>query len=400
MFLETFKSRIIAMTLAMTTLSVAFFGYGLAGIYYAHMQKCVSRSLGFLANIIEHEYDLDSYSSDLNAQILQNYQIKKVLTGGLIDDFRVEHSSSITITDDRIYHAIALDGANELLVSSSKDKIDSELRDMVIEKWLYFLSGFIIAASLIVLLIRYLFVPFNTLVNHCLTCQDPDTKPKAVSGGIELQALRNAIIALQQRISKLQKIQHETMKALTHELKTPLAQMRLRLDLADQKGEWNRDSIVQSRDEIDSISSKITEILYQSNTNIEMININIYNKLQLWLDELKSLQEHKNLEISTNITQDMTILIKKEPFERVFRTLLENSINHSKNGSKIYINYTNRVFEITNSIGSSDEKIILSSKNGLKIAKTICEHYGWRLSHISSKDEYIATLELKKAPQS
>ena len=45
MFLKTFKGRILAVSLGMTIVSVSIFGYGLAGIYYQHMHKCLYRSL-------------------------------------------------------------------------------------------------------------------------------------------------------------------------------------------------------------------------------------------------------------------------------------------------------------------------------------------------------------------
>lgn len=396
MFLKTFKSKIVAASLSMSIISVLLFGYGLAQIYYQHMQKCVSRSLGFLATIIEHEYNIRHFNNHLGDKIIKNPQIDKILHGGLIDDFKIESVDSFS--ENRIYQKI--NPSKNVYISSSNSKINSELKNMIIKKWLYFLTTFIISIAIIVILIRYLFLPLNSLVNHCLTCSDPDSKPTPVSGFLELQALRDSIITLQQRISSLQKIQHESMKALAHELKTPLAQLRLRIDIADENSEWNQEQIGLAREEIDEISHKITQILEKSAVMGGLVNINIKNRISLWVEKLESLYKYKNLYINIDIDENKTITVKKEPFERVFTTLIENCINHSENNSQIYITYDDNKFILKNSIGDANSGIISSTKHGLQIAQTISKHLNWNLYHTKTDKEYISYLELKTAPLS
>jgi signal transduction histidine kinase len=395
MLLKTFKGRILAVSLGMTIVSVAIFGYGLASIYYQHMQKCLNRSLSFLTNIIVHEYTLSEWNSRLEQDIRQNDQVRNVLKGGLIEDFKIEmetiepHSSS-----DRLYRSIALDDGRYFTISSSTKKIDEELVSMIGSRWGFFLIGFLFTSGLIYFLIRLLFAPFNQLVNHCLTCENPDNKPDVVRGGREVMALRDAIATLQQRISGLQNAQRQTMKALTHELKTPLAQLRLRIDIADQNGEWKSDAIASSREEIDAISGKITLILHENERIVSLEKIVIRNFLEKWIDEMKPLWEHRDLQFKLDIPHETMILLPRVPFERVARILIENALNHTAKGSTIVIRFKEGTVQIENHLGGDHPLLIHSSGVGLKIAQTLCEYYGWQMSDEQDETHYRVTLVL------
>lgn len=396
MLLKTFKGRILAVSLGMTIVSVVVFGYGLAGIYYQHMHKCVARSLKFLTNIIIHEYDVSRWEPRMNTIILKNDQIQNVLRGGLIDDFQIEVASKEPMnTKERLYHSTPLPEGGFLSISSSTARINSELVSMIASRWFFFLLGFIFTSGIIYLLIRHLFAPFNQLVNHCLTCDDPENKPDAVSGGIEIEALRDAIATLQQRISGLQKAQHDSMKALTHELKTPLAQLRLRIDIADQKGEWKSDAIASAREEIDTISEKITHILHETERTEKKETIYLKELIEKWIEELKPLWQHRKLEFVLQIPDTSTALLPKMPFERVARILLENALNHTCQGSRIIIRYQQGVLELENRVCiHQSTPLIHSTGVGLEIARTLCEYYGWKLDDIQEETLYRATLTL------
>ncbi|HEX5623664.1 MAG TPA: HAMP domain-containing sensor histidine kinase [Sulfuricurvum sp.] len=395
MFLKTFKGRILAVSLGMTIVSVTIFGYGLASIYYQHMEKCLSRSLSFLTNIITHEYDLSHWSPQMEGEIRKNEQMQSILKGGLLEDLRIEMVSAEPVSvEDRLSRSSLLSDGRYLVISSSTAKIDDELINMMASRWFFFLLGFLFTSGLIYVLIRLLFAPFNELVNHCLTCDDPDNKPDAVSGGTEIVALRDAIATLQQRISGLQKAQHDSMKALTHELKTPLAQLRLRIDIADQKGEWNADAIVQAREEIDTIAEKITHILHATQQSEEMETIYLKESVERWIEELKPLWQHRELHFELNIPEASAALLPKKPFERVARILIENALNHTCLGSTIYLRCDNGTFEINNPVCGQSTPIIHSAGVGLEIAKTLCDYYGWHLSDVQDEKQYRVTLSL------
>ncbi len=395
MLLKTFKGRILAVTLGMTIFSVAIFGYGLARIYYHHMEKCLTRSLSFLTNIVTHEYDLSQWDPKMVVEIRKNEQMQNILKGGLLYDLRIEVLPvQPTLNDDRLFRSALLADGRYLVISSSTAKIDDELIAMMANRWFFFLLGLLFTSGMIYFLIRHLFAPFNELVHHCLTCRDPKNKPNVVRGGTEIIALRDAIATLQERISGLQSAQHDSMKALTHELKTPLAQLRLRIDIADQKGEWKRDSIVQAREEIDTISDKITHILHTTEHSEEMEIIYFKESVEAWIEELKPLWQHRKLHFELSIPETSSALLPKAPFERVTRILIENALNHACFGSTIYLRCDNGVFEIENPVCDKVTPIIHSTGVGLEIAQTLCDYYGWKLHDVQDEKHYMATLSL------
>lgn len=394
MFLKTFKGRILAVSLGMTIVSVSIFGYGLAGIYYQHMHKCLYRSLSFLTNMMVHEYDLSIWNEQKHQELLQNPQLKNVLTGGLIDQLTIEMLSDEPVSDEkRLYRFKKLSENRYFAVSSSTAKIDDELVSMVASRWIFFLFGFIFSSALIYFLVRLLFAPFNQLVNHCLTCDDPDNKPDSVTGGVEIIALRDAISTLQQRISRLQIAQRDSMKALTHELKTPLAQLRLRIDLADQKGEWKGESITAAREEIDTIAQKITQILHTTENAEKREKIYLRRSIELLVEDLKSLWEHRGLQFTIDMAEGSMIL-PKASYERVIRILIENALNHASSQSQVFIHCGQGALTIKNRMGSGDKPLIHSSGKGMEIAKTLCDYYGWHIEDMQTPDEYTVTLRL------
>ncbi|MDQ1298419.1 MAG: histidine kinase [Campylobacterota bacterium] len=395
MLLKTFKGKILAVTLGMTIFSVLIFGYGLAHIYYHHMEKCLTRSLSFLTGIVTHEYDLSKWDPKMVAEIRKNEQMQSILKGGLLQDLRIE---VLTVkpasSDDRLFRSAPLADGRYLVISSSVDKIDDELIKMMADRWFFFLFGLFFTSGMIYLLIRHLFAPFNELVNHCLTCRDPENKPDVVRGGIEIIALRDAIATLQERISGLQSAQRDSMKALTHELKTPLAQLRLRIDIADLKGEWNSNAIGAAREEIDTISEKITNILYATQASEIVETIYLKKSVEGWIEELKPLWQHRELHFELAIPESSSALLPKAPFERVARILIENALNYTCKGSTIYLSCDNGIFEIKNPVCDHVAPMIHSAGIGLKIAQTLCDYYGWRLNGVQDEKHYTATLSL------
>jgi signal transduction histidine kinase len=265
---------------------------------------------------------------------------------------------------------------------------------MMADRWAFFLLGLLFTSGMIYLLIRHLFAPFNELVDHSLTCRDPENKPDVVGGGTEIIALRDAIATLQGRISGLQSAQRDSMKALTHELKTPLAQLRLRIDIADLKGEWNSDAIGAAREEIDTISEKITDILHATQGSEVVETIYLKKSVEEWIEELKPLWQHRELHFELSIPQTSSALLPKAPFERVARILIENALNHTCEGSTIYLSCDKGIFEIKNPMCNHVVPIIRSTGIGLEIAKTLCDYYGWRLNDVQDEKYYTATLSL------
>lgn len=380
----------------MTILSVSIFGYGLASIYYQHMEKYLASNLAFLISEVTQEHmPAEITVASITSIIHDDPHLYPLSSGGVIDDLQVEFlAHEPQQMKGRLFQFTRLQDGRYLVISSSTAKIDEDLIDMIAGKWFFFIFGFVFTGGMIYVLLRFLFAPFNELVNHCLTCDDPDNKPDEVGGGSEIIALRDAISTLQERISGLRSAQRDSMKALTHELKTPLAQLRLRIDIADLKGEWNSDAIAAAREEIDSIAQKITHILHSTHHFEVMETIYLKKSVEGWIEEVKSLWQHRELHFELDIPETSAALLPKAPFERVARILIENALNHACSGSTIYLRCGNGVFEIENPVCGRSTPVIQQAGVGLEIAQTLCDYYGWKLNDIQDEKHYSVTLSL------
>lgn len=397
MLLQTFKGRILALSLGTTILSVLIFGYGLSGIYRDHMYKCLNRSLSFLNKTLTTEFDPQNYSLSMQKEMYQHPQLQNVLKGGLISNIEIDIYQTQPISNTaRIYQYKKLPDGSYFSISSSTEKIDEEVLKMIEDRWIFFLFGFLVTSTIIYLLVRLLFRPINELVRHCLTCEDPDQEPSHVSGGAEIATLRDAIATLQSRISRLQKEKHESIKALTHELKTPLAQLRLRIDLANESDKWTQESASEAKKEIDEISQKITTILKSPKISTKNSTIYLYESLTHLITELEPLWKHRELAFEIHIAKETQFILPLEAFERVLRILIENSINHSLKGATIEIEEREAEIKIKNPISTDKNKIIDSTGKGLEIARTLCEYYGWELSATTKDSEYEINLKVEK----
>lgn len=353
------------------------------------------RSLTFLTNIVLQEYDATHWDETMAQEVKKNKQMQNILKGGLLHELRIDVLAYKPVSgEERLFRAVLLKDGRYLAISSSTTKIDDELFRMIVSGWFYFLLGFLFTSTLIYFLIRLLFAPFNQLVEHCLTCNDPDKKPLEVRGGTEIRALRDAIASLQERISKLRNAQRDAMKALTHELKTPLAQLRLRIDIADMKGEWNADAVAQAREEIDTISDKITQILHAKEQNEPLETVYLKETIERWIEELKPLWEHRELTFKLQIPEASAATLPKKAFERVARILIENALNHACIGSTIDLRCDKGVFEITNPVCEQSTPLIHSTGMGLDIARTLCDYYGWRIHDERDEHSYRVIFSL------
>lgn len=396
MLLSTFKSRILAVSLGMTIVSVLIFGYGLSGIYHQHMHKCLNRSLTFLTNMLCVEFETKEFTKEIQEEMYNYPQLLNILQGGLISELKIEVLSNKPISDEkRIYQYRELQDGKYFALSSSTQRISEELIDMIGDRWVFFLLGFIFSSLVIYFLVRLLFTPFNKLVDHCLTCEDPEKKPQKVSGGSEIVTLRDAIATLQHRISRLQRAQHESMKALTHELKTPLAQLRLRIDLANQKGKWSQESSLEAKKEIDEISNMITKILHSRKISQKIEKIRLKDSVLYITENLQPLWRHRELTFEIDMPQAAILHLPIEAYQRVLHILIENTINHSLKAKTIYIHYKQGVLTITNQISTDKNKIIDSTGKGLEIAKTLCNYYKWELSTHTIGSTYQIVLRLQ-----
>lgn len=195
-------------------------------------------------------------------------------------------------------------------------------------------------------------------------------------------------------IIELQKMKVEFLRSTSHELKTPLASLRIILEnMKYNVGKYkDRDKYLSvSIETIDKLTKMTVEILKVSSfqelkDDKELLNIN--QEVKTILEDYMVLSNNKNIEIN-NFLDEEEIYMSKLALRKVLANLVSNAVKYSYANGKINIGVKDNYFFIENSCEPLNEKQIKESFDlfsgvedkssnglGLFIVKNILLNYG------------------------
>ncbi|HDN2394933.1 TPA: HAMP domain-containing histidine kinase, partial [Clostridioides difficile] len=195
-------------------------------------------------------------------------------------------------------------------------------------------------------------------------------------------------------IIELEKMKVEFLRSTSHELKTPLASLRIILEnMKYNVGKYkDRDKYLSvSIETIDKLTKMTVEILKVSSfqelkDDKELLNIN--QEVKTILEDYMVLSNNKNIEIN-NFLDEEEIYMSKLALRKVLANLVSNAVKYSYANGKINIGVKDNYFFIENSCEPLNEKQIKESFDlfsgvedkssnglGLFIVKNILLNYG------------------------
>ncbi|MBK5202837.1 MAG: HAMP domain-containing histidine kinase, partial [Prolixibacteraceae bacterium] len=243
---------------------------------------------------------------------------------------------------------------------------------------------------------------------------DKNTKPEFKSSDIaEFNSLNCSIEKLIKRNIVIYKNQREFVENAAHELQTPIAVFKAKIDTLIQ-----RDDITQGQSEVlislnDAISrltrlnknllllSKIDNLNYNRDEKISIKEL-IENKSDFFTEQAKQ----KNIKIEISLKNDIPITSNIVLTEIMINNLLLNAIRHNINNGRIDISISNKALIITNTGKAeklSEEKLFSrfyksnTSKNGnglgLAIVKKITDLNHWTVSYSYLNSAHTFTVQ-------
>ena len=156
-----------------------------------------------------------------------------------------------------------------------------------------------------------------------------------------------------QKMIQLEKTKVNFLRSASHELKTPLASLRILLEnMSLNVGKYkDRDSyLTESIGKVDQMTDLIQEILELSKLQEETLTkepIALEKVLPEWNKEFQLLSQEKGLKIQTAL-EPLTIEANPIAFRNVWNNLLMNAIKHSTREGVIQIELTDEVLSIKN----------------------------------------------------
>ncbi|MBL7104797.1 MAG: HAMP domain-containing histidine kinase [Bacteroidales bacterium] len=217
----------------------------------------------------------------------------------------------------------------------------------------------------------------------------------------EFNELNNVIFSLTEKVISDYKSVKQFSENASHEIQTPLTIIRAKLESLINGNGLN----IEQLEKVKSIYSSVhrlsklnksllllTKIENRQFSDVEKISISKVVKEKL--SEFKELISLKNLQLETNLNEDILKVMSPLLADLLVNNLISNSINHNKEKGNIKINIKGRQLIISNSGDSplsNPENIFerfykenQTSKSvglGLAIVKKICDTYNIKISY-------------------
>ena len=228
----------------------------------------------------------------------------------------------------------------------------------------------------------------------------------------EFEELNQSLGRLIEHNVSVYKMQKEFTENASHELQTPLAVLKNKLDLLLQNKDLTEKQY-QIAEEMNLALSRSSRI----NKNLLLlakIENNQFDNSEIHLDELLSqsmvvLQEHfeqKNINVQTEISPEIEVNGNIALTEVLINNLILNAIRHTSVNGSIDIKLTNYIFEVSNSGTEKLRSDLLfkrfsrSSKDnngsglGLAIVKEICKSQNWTIDYRFENHKHIFSVKL------
>ena len=166
------------------------------------------------------------------------------------------------------------------------------------------------------------------------------------SGSEDIKEALVAFNIMNERIMDLLSNQKEMLGAISHDLRSPLTSLRLRLEsLKDNK---SKDKMIQTVEEMNGmISSILTFVRQEANENAleKSQKVNVYSFCQSLIEEYTD--TNRNCQLNFKIKKNIFFYCKYSSLRRALRNIIDNGLNY---GTKI-------IFSVEH---KTNEKIIFS----------------------------------------
>ncbi|QKF58557.1 ATP-binding protein [Aliarcobacter lanthieri] len=341
---------IIATSLFITTLSIIFYEYAKSSFYDNIQDNLLSQ-----AKQIERGY----ITSDKFQNVISQFQIIEIISN---KNIKKEISFIKFYKDDKSYTKLLFPMHDDVFLQITKDiTLEKDLLYSIIFKNFFALA----IPSFILMLIYSLVVSKSLLkpivqINKKLSNMDENSLSQIDTKDLptEFLTLGNSINSLTNRIGTYIKFKKELFIGIAHELKTPLAVMKLKNELMlkkDRSKKEYEDALKLTIKEIDNMNIMISSILDIGRTEGAQFeqpkNIDLVKFIQNKVTDYKMLSSKKDVEIkfSSNISQFDT-LIQETLFNQILQNFVQNAIKFTPDNKIIEVKLKKVDDEVTLSV--------------------------------------------------
>jgi len=368
-----------------------------------HSRRSIYRAA---SSIAERYIEIDRYKCDptLYEDEIRDTLLPSFLFGGIVQT-PYRQLKFYTTVDNRTYRIIL----RNLLVEPT------DLREGIVNSLLYvFIALFIILIVINYFISKRIWRPFYNTVNTIgqFNFAGKQTLNLPKTGVNEFTELNKTINNMSEKISQDFISLKEFTENASHEIQTPLAVIKSKLELLIQSENLDKEQSVDIMDINNAVTklSKINQslLLITKIENSQFSNkeeVNIKSEIDKILFNYSDLIKAKNLKLETRIDPDVAFNIDQTLAEILLSNLLINSIKHNINKGKIDIDLTSNELNISNTgepLGCEPEKLFKRFQKiqrssdslglGLSIVKSICDFYNMEITYSYKNEEHFINI--------
>ena len=233
--------------------------------------------------------------------------------------------------------------AGVMVLSRSTDELDERLR--VLWAWMAAVAavGLIAGTTIAIMLARWVGRPMSELdaAAQRLGGGALDTRSQAESGPPEVRRLASTFNTMAARLEALVHGNRATMADVSHQLRTPLAALRLRLDLLSQDAdEATVSELAGAQDEIVRLSRLVDGLLAVARaesvvTEPADISVNevVHDRAAAW----RPVAEEREVELATRCAGPVMARLGEGHLEQVLDNLLANALEAVPAGGHVRV---------------------------------------------------------------
>lgn len=314
---------------------------------------------------------------------------KMIISDSEVSHFRFVVSRYPSSTQSGVIaSSIKLPNHYYLNALSDHHKIDASVIKYGQKLFFRYVLSLVVVLLIIMLMINYYMQPLGILAQKTREWKKDrpfDFVQEKVS--TEIQEVSYAFASLVKRLEEYRRKESELFKEAAHELKTPLALMRSRLDVYEQLDTYKKSKFLSDiTQDLERLTTELKNVLFLESSDFEeSTSLDIHHILTVLKSKMDILIQRKRLTLDL---ADQTFFVDAPEtlMYKVFGALIENAITYASEDSmiKIKIDAQKRTVRISNSIGN--EKYFFSSKIGNKILKRLSEVIGYTY-HVQTDDK-------------
>jgi len=428
------KWRIWLLSFGITLACVLVFGFASTLVYYNSSIDDSKEFLRVYMNEYSEEFTLDeqganAFSEKLNGARVTFMDSQGNVLGDSIAETQENHSDRTEIKDaifkgegfavrgsstlgkNMVYYCKNFDGRFLVRIAVFTDS-DWSIFASILPTFAMF-SVLMIALCLVVAVVATHFIisPVKQLANEALNNKTVSSKYSELEPVAQILNERNndiqrqmdEINAEKELVEKARISKDEFISNITHEMNTPLTSIHGYAELLDAGGMTKEQqktafkTILTQSERLTNLISCIINYSEIDSDDLPPYEVDFTALARETLCALKPEANKRNISVTENIDDNVTVLSRHERLSEIFGNLVRNAIKYNKDGGSITVTVNRQGFSVEDTgIGIAEENMDKvfsrfftvdkshSGKNGgfglgLAVAKKICRKSGWKI---------------------